>query len=401
MVALNSEIKERDFSNSPELAEVQREAIDQASRYTGEMLERYNQHPDTSDGRYICADTFKELFAVFENKDDRAKVNNAIHNSAAVLSATQFDEILKREEPDKSQAIFVTGIPGSGKTTTVKNMMMRENTKLLFEGQLARPQPAFHKIEQCLGKGLEVTVVAVSMTAERALDNTYRRFNEYGRGASIGIMADIQANLPNGLRQIHERFGNAVKIVGINQDKNSEFLDRFDDVLNMLSLGSQDQILGRLAGKIQSDLVTGKIDVSCFNQAKGSMNLESIFAEKEYVQQRVVVNSKSVVLEAKLASGIWTKLKIIPVQGMKGGVYPLGTAKPAAADQSYEGEIVYKDNASIFQQTKQGLVRHQNTEQLAGQVRIGQHYAIGNGQAKAASLTASRSMKQTHSRRLR
>ena len=77
----------------------------------------------------------------------------------------------------------------------------------------------------------------------------------------------------------------------------------------------------------------------------------------------------------------------MPAEGMKAGVYPLGTAKPAIAGQSYEGEVVYRDNASIFQKTKQGLVRHQNTEQLAGQVRLGQHCVIGNGRVMEQSVS--------------
>eukprot|EP00061_Rhincodon_typus_P002834 g18596.t1 len=118
-------------------------------------------------------------------------------------------------------------------------------------------------------------------------------------------MADIQANLPDGLKQIRDKFGDAVKIVGINQDRNSEFIDKFDDVIKMLSLGSQEQILGRLAEKIQSDFDSGKISRECFNQAKGSMDLESVFAKKEYSQQRVVTNSKGVTLETKSANELW------------------------------------------------------------------------------------------------
>ncbi|HGS8525646.1 TPA: toxin, partial [Neisseria gonorrhoeae] len=150
MVKLSSDINLRDFGNNEYLSSVQDEAIRFATEQTDEILSLYSQHADTEGGRYVCADTFKELFPAFENKEDRATVNNAIHNSAAVLSSTQFDEVLKRDEPQKKEVIFVTGIPGSGKTSTVKNMMMQDTTKLLFEGQLARPQSAFRKIEQCL-----------------------------------------------------------------------------------------------------------------------------------------------------------------------------------------------------------------------------------------------------------
>lgn len=401
MVKLSSDINLRDFGNNEYLSSVQDEAIRFATEQTDEILSLYSQHADTEGGRYVCADTFKELFPAFENKEDRATVNNAIHNSAAVLSSTQFDEVLKRDEPQKKEVIFVTGIPGSGKTSTVKNMMMQDTTKLLFEGQLARPQSAFRKIEQCLERNLEVTIVAVSMRAERASDNTYKRFNEYGRGASIGIMADIQANLPDGLKQIRDKFGDAVKIVGINQDRNSEFIDKFDDVIKMLSLGSQEQILGRLAEKIQSDFDSGKISRECFNQAKGSMDLESVFAKKEYSQQRVVTNSKGVTLETKSANELWSKVEQIPVTGMKAGIYLLGQAKKAETGQTYSGEIIYKDAAAVFQKTKNGLVRHNathNEERLAKLVEIGQNVFIGSNKGKLIVKSLEYSAKKSISR---
>ncbi|HHX2540385.1 TPA: KfrB domain-containing protein [Neisseria subflava] len=400
MVKLSSDINLRDFGNNEYLSSVQDESIRFATEQTDEILSLYGQHADTEGGRYVCADTFKELFPAFENKEDRATVNNAIHNSAAVLSSTQFDEVLKRDEPQKKEVIFVTGIPGSGKTSTVKNMMMQDTTKLLFEGQLARPQSAFRKIEQCLDRGLEVTIVAVSMRAERASDNTYKRFNEYGRGASIGIMADIQANLPNGLSQIRDKFGDAVKIVGINQDRNSEFIDKFDDVIKMLSLGSQEQILGRLAEKIQSDFDSGKISRECFNQAKGSMDLESIFAQKEYSQQRVVANSEGATLQRK-SGDIWQDVEKVEAKGMKASIYLLDQAKKAEAGQTYSGEIIYKDTAAVFQKTKNGLVRHNathNEERLAKLVEIGQKVSIGSSKGKLIVESSERSEKKSISR---
>ncbi|WP_392423475.1 KfrB domain-containing protein [Eikenella halliae] len=182
-----------------------------------------------------------------------------------------------------------------------------------------------------------------------------------------------------------------------------------DKSLAELNLSRRPEQLKNLTHMNPNPYVSLQGSLEELNQYYPKIDLSSVFRriaaeqtirhELDYSQMRAVVNSTGVVLQQKTGDA-WQDVERMPAEGMKAGVYPLGAAKPAAADQSYEGEVVYKDNASIFQQTKQGLVRHQNTEQLAGQVRIGQRYAIGNGQAKAASLTASRSMKQTHGRRL-
>lgn len=183
-----------------------------------------------------------------------------------------------------------------------------------------------------------------------------------------------------------------------------------DKSLAELNLSRRPEQLKNLTHMNPNPYVSLQGSLEELNQYYPKIDLSSVFRqiaverairqELDYSQVRAVVNSSGVVLQRK-SGDAWQDVERMPAEGMKAGIYPLGTAKPAAAGQSYEGEIIYKDNASIFQKTKQGLIRHQNTEQLAVQVRVGQRYSIGKGQAKAASQTVSRSMKQTHSRWIR
>ena len=265
---LKSEIKKIDFGSNAELEEIQNLAVEFAKSSTEFLLESYNDHPDTMGGRYICSDTFKELFPCFEIKENRALVNDAIHNSSAVLAATQFEEVLKRDEPNKTKAIFITGIPGAGKTTSVKNCMTDDKVKLIFEGQLANPAPTIPKIEQCLQKRLDVTIAAVHIEPEKALDNTFKRFNEYGRGGSIEVMSSIQGNLPSGLKKLKEHFGDKINIIAIdrNSDKNKILTDE-KEIYKLISIGSKEEIFKRLKTKLDQDFQKGKIDKACFAQA--------------------------------------------------------------------------------------------------------------------------------------
>ena len=265
---LKSEIKKIDFGSNAELEEIQNLAVEFAKSSTEFLLESYNDHPDTMGGRYICSDTFKELFPCFEAKENRALVNDAIHNSSAVLAATQFEEVLKRDEPNKTKAIFITGIPGAGKTTSVKNFMTDDKVKLIFEGQLANPAPTIPKIEQCLQKNLDVTIAAVHIEPEKALDNTFKRFNEYGRGGSIEVMSSIQGNLPDGLKKLKEHFGDKINIIAIdrNSDKNKILTDE-KEIYKLISIGSKEEIFKRLKVKLDQDFQKGRIDKACFAQA--------------------------------------------------------------------------------------------------------------------------------------
>ena len=298
-IQLVNEIREINFSN-PQQAKIQKEAIQRAKKYTNLMLKRYNEHPDTMGGLYICSDTFKELFPSFRKKEDRLLANDPVHNASAVLAATQFEEVLKRNEPNKTEAVFITGIPGAGKTTYIKDLMSNnDKVKLIFEGQLANPTPTIPKIEQCLAKGLNVTIAVIHIDPEKALENTFKRFNEYGRGGSIEVMSNIQGNLPNGLKKLKEHFGDKIKIIAIDRNKGNKILQNETEIEKLINIGSKDEIFKRLKTKLDKDYEAGKISQACFNQAdkthltniminskNNEIEVESVMAEARKVASK-------------------------------------------------------------------------------------------------------------------
>jgi hypothetical protein len=176
----------------------------------------YLAHPQSFEGRYVCSDLFKETFPEFSaSPESRARYNNPVHNSAAVLASEQFRRMVQNNpNPEQDTVIFLTGVPGAGKTTAVlTNDQMDANTRVVYEGQLARPATVIPKIRQVLDAGMKPLIVAVHTPSEVALANTLRRFEREGRGASIEAMASIQGRLPEGLAAIHEHFGDTVQFV--------------------------------------------------------------------------------------------------------------------------------------------------------------------------------------------
>lgn len=383
MAKLVSIISERDFINDSVLQKVQEDAISLAANNTDAMLKAYNQKPGTFQGRYVCADTFKELFPAFENKEDRSKVNNAIHNSAAVLSATQFQEVVKRNESDKDQAIFLTGVPGAGKTTTVTNGgALDDRIKIVFEGQLANPTSAISKIQDCLDANLKVSIMVVNLDVVKALDNTFTRFNEYGRGASIAIMADIQGNLPNGLKELKEHFGEKI-IISVMDRNNNNTLIQGDDLkaIESLMCGSKDELLERLSSKIKHDWLNGIINDQCFLQAKGNTNVWN-----SEMEQRVIILNKSHIVETNKGTEEdkkWVAETVTPApDNMKSNVYNLKSAKSADDSKEYTGQIIHKDDDSVYQEVEKKLVKH-DTKKFDGTPKIGDTVKINYENGKA------------------
>jgi hypothetical protein len=104
-----------------------------------------------------------------------------------------------------------------------------------------------------------------------ALDNTIKRFNEYGRGASVFGMAEIQGELPNGLQKIKDTFTSHL-IFEIHDKRNSlepKNLKGWDNLDLLRSEGNKEQIQALLISKIEEYKRQGVISDACYRQAMG------------------------------------------------------------------------------------------------------------------------------------
>lgn len=247
-------IRRLDFDAADRQA-VQDAAIKAVEADPEPFIRAYIADSKSHGGRYIAADLFKEHFPDFnESKDARNRYNTPVHNSAAVLAAELFRRRLAADEPDRDMVIFLTGMPGAGKTTSVlAGGTLPDDCRLVFEGQLSKPGPTIEKIQQTLDAGLQPVIVAVHARPENALDNTLIRFDEYGRGASINVMADIQGNLPDSLRQVYETFGDRVELIvhDYRERRDHRPLNGWEHIDVLRSEGDQHEIRDRLDAALQ------------------------------------------------------------------------------------------------------------------------------------------------------
>jgi hypothetical protein len=243
------------------------------------FIEKYIQDPRSFNGRYIAADLFKETFEQFsESKAARNRYNNPVHNSAAVLSAEQFRRTISDQSyPERDTVIFLTGIPGAGKTSSILHGgEIPQNCKAIFEGQLSNFETTKQKIQQTLDAKLKPLIVAVHTKPENALKNTFKRFKEEGRGASINVMSAIQAGLPDSLRQVHKQFGDIVnfKVYDYRNRSNPITLKGWNHLNIIESEGNYDQIKQRLLEAAAQERIAGTISDDCYRQAISAAPLD-------------------------------------------------------------------------------------------------------------------------------
>ena len=271
-MALDS-ITRRNFSD-PDRAQVQESAIQSVEQHSEKHLAQYRDDPRSFGGRYVSADLFKETFPAYAaSPDDRNRYNAAVHNSAAVLSAEQLRQVVAdSSEPERNTVVFLTGIPGAGKTSSVlQGEHLPYDVRAIFEGQLARPESVIPKVLHVLDHGLKAMILVVHAEPVNALGNTVQRFEELGRGASIEVMAEIQGRLPDGLARLREEFGDklSLQIYDVRDRANPKRLEGWDHLGLLRSEGSYENIKDRLTHALEKRRETGQVSDVGYRQALG------------------------------------------------------------------------------------------------------------------------------------
>jgi hypothetical protein len=127
----------------------------------------------------------------------------------------------------------------------------------------------------------------------RSIDNTFRRFDEVGRGASIGTMAQIQGELAGGLRALHSRFGEAVSVTLFDYRNPDDPVrhEGWENLKILESEGSRDDIQQRLARHLQRHRDAGTITDNAIDKPPASPPLGKHFTHEEWMD-KVLENMK-------------------------------------------------------------------------------------------------------------
>jgi hypothetical protein len=269
-------IQRRQFSD-PDRMSVQESIARAVERDPDRFIDRYLNMEQSLGGRYVSADLFKETFEQYgASKDSRNRYNAPVHNSAAVLASEYLRRLINAPgQQEQDTVILLTGIPGAGKTSSVlKGSALPEHFRAVYEGQLSNPETALGKVLQVLDAGLKPIIVAVHATPERALLNTLRRFENVGRGASIGVMVTIQAGLPDSLQIVRDSFGDKVTLQIMDRRVFHEprELEGWQYLPLLRSEGSHEHIKQRLHQALENHRAAGRIGESAYRQSLGQVH---------------------------------------------------------------------------------------------------------------------------------
>ncbi|CAM8665457.1 hypothetical protein CVO77_20250 (plasmid) [Sphingopyxis lindanitolerans] len=269
-------------------ADVQRRVVDAVQAAPERFLTDYAARPGTFGGRYVCADAMKELLPEYTaSREARGRYNAPVHNAAAVLAAEQYRRVVAdSSDPARNLVLFVTGMPGAGKTSEIQYAALHEGNRLgrdvraIFEGQLVDPQASIAKVEQALSAGCRVGVIAVLPRPEEALAHTFQRFEELGRGASAAVMVRIQEGTPDGLEALLGRFGDQISVAvhDVRDRANVHRLEGMDGVNIWQKELENGPVQERLEREFDRLNQLGRVSADCALQFKGQSPHGQLYA---------------------------------------------------------------------------------------------------------------------------
>lgn len=108
---------------------------------------------------------------------------------------------------------------------------------------------------------------------ENALENTIKRYYEEDRGASIGVMSDIQGKLHGTLAKIKDLFSDDIDLVvqDVRNRKKQQIHYGWENLAIISSEGNHEDIKHRLAIAVESLNGAGVLSDACCKQALGGV----------------------------------------------------------------------------------------------------------------------------------
>lgn len=242
-----SKIKRMKVTLSQELLDAENFFINEVENNTNYYLKKYNNLPSSCNGSYISSDLFKETFDIYtKNIESRKKYNQVIHNSCAVLAETQYNKVIKEKKYNK--VIFLTGIPGSGKSYLFQSLTLinaiDENT-IIYEGDITNKEFK-DKINLAKNNNKELYMIVVNPTIELAFENVVNRLCEIGRGASAWTMARIMSNIPKTLKELKQNYDITISIYNKKTNYDVNYTTYNKDTSILLEHGTKEEIYNKI-----------------------------------------------------------------------------------------------------------------------------------------------------------
>lgn len=166
----------------------------------------------------ISSDAARELLPGYATPAERLANNYALGPASSKLSVAVWNKAMEDgPRPGKTIAEFLTGSPGSGKTSTYLESVEDSQVGLISEGMMDSFEVSEKRIRQAIHAGFTPTLRLVYVNDPRtALDRAVVRAAAFGRPVRIAQMARLYVDIPQTVARLAAHFGDKLGIVAFD-----------------------------------------------------------------------------------------------------------------------------------------------------------------------------------------
>ena len=240
------------------------------------MVARYLERNTTTDGQVaISADRARYLFPEYAASKEGAFDNTVATNRAASLIASAaFDKALAGGAVKGKEAVFVAGMPGSGKSTAENAFVTgKPDVGLFYEGNLSDADLLQRRVKAVIDAGGKPTVVYVYAPPATALRRMIARSQKIGRYVPIAYGAAVASNTPASIEALYAKYGDEVRFAAIDNSgkpEDAQVSYGIDSIRRTAENRSQDEIRDEQTALAESLRRTGELSEELYQRIGAS-----------------------------------------------------------------------------------------------------------------------------------
>jgi hypothetical protein len=172
-------------------------------------------HKNTAGGTLtISSDAARELLPGYSNPAERLANNYALGPASSKLANSVWNEVMKRGPQEGRPVVeFLTGSPGSGKTSSFLDAEEDGPVGVISEGMMDSFEMSERRIQQSIDSGFVPTLRLVYADDPRiTLRRAVSRAAEYGRPVRIAQMARLYVDMPHTVEKLARHFGDGLGV---------------------------------------------------------------------------------------------------------------------------------------------------------------------------------------------
>ena len=218
----------------------------------------------------ISSDAARELLPGYSTRDERANNSYALSPASGRIAEEVWAHLrVVGPSAERYVATFLTGSPGSGKTSSVLEVQEESRVAIISEGMMDHFDMSVARIQGAIDAGFVSTLRLVFVDDPRVtIRRAVARAMEFGRPVSVRHMARLYVDIPRNVLRLSEYFGSDLGLAVFDNsvDGRNPLWSSIEDALEITGAYTVDEAQEAMLDELDTLLDLGKVTRELYEQ---------------------------------------------------------------------------------------------------------------------------------------